>query len=87
MKLSQLVVLLVTAMIITLLPAMVAAKEKPIWAQDRTINAASDLCAYNQGVYRIRPIDGKQYRLICQDGTMMRVRITVTPNAVAVAAL
>lgn len=59
----------------------------PIWKQERTLAAAAPLCADNRGVYQIRPNAQGNYWLTCQDSTMIRVKIKVSKNAVALAAL
>lgn len=85
MKIKTLLFTIVAVLMAT--PPLASAKDRPIWAQDRTVNAASPLCAYNKGVFRIRPNPQGNYWLVCNDTTMIRVEIRVERNAVAVAKL
>lgn len=69
------------------LPILAKAESKPLHAQARTLEAAAPLCAANNGVFKLRPIGGKWYRLTCQDQTMIRVTIKVDKKSNYVAVL
>lgn len=73
-------VLLAILFAMTFLPVLAVAGEKPIHTQERTLLAAAPLCAEHLGVFKIRVMGDASYRLICEDGERIKIRITVVPG-------
>lgn len=86
-KACVILIILTLAAIMYLTPRQVKAGELPLWKQERTVAAAAPLCADNRGVYQIRPNAQGNYWLTCNDSTMIRVKIKVNKQAVALAKL